>query len=134
MVPRAATEEGGATLHGFRVPRHVSVNFTLGDMAMDEAVWPDPQRFPPERLLPGGEGKNVDLTGSREIKMMPFGAGWRMCPGVDVSLLHLEWFVANMVREFEWKEVPGQPVDFAEKLVLTMVMARPLRAMVVPCS
>ncbi|XP_066383721.1 indolin-2-one monooxygenase-like [Miscanthus floridulus] len=72
---------------------------------------------------PRRRGEDVDLTGSREIKMMPFGARRRMCPGVDVSLLHLEWFVANMVREFEWKEVPGQLVDFAEKLVLTMVMA-----------
>jgi cytochrome P450 len=45
MVPHAATEEGGVTLHGFRVLRHMSVNFTQGDMAMDEAVWPEPQRF-----------------------------------------------------------------------------------------
>ncbi|OEL23790.1 Cytochrome P450 89A9 [Dichanthelium oligosanthes] len=125
--------EGGVMLEGFTVPKHASVNFSLGDMAMDEEVWPDLKRFRPERFLPGGEGEDVDLTGSKEIKMMPFGAGRRACPGIDMSLLHLEYFVATMVKEFECMEVPGEPVDFADKLELTMVMRRPLRAKVVPC-
>ncbi|RLM62021.1 hypothetical protein C2845_PM14G02770 [Panicum miliaceum] len=125
-VPHAATEEAGTTtLDGFSVPRHVAVNFTLAGMGLDEAVWPDARRF-----LPGGEGEGVDLTGGKEIKMMPFGAGRRMCPGVGLALLHLEYFVANLVREFEWKEAPGEPVEFAERLV----MKRPLRAIAVPCT
>ncbi|RCV19086.1 hypothetical protein SETIT_3G356000v2 [Setaria italica] len=133
MLPHAAAEEGGATLDGFSVPRHTLLNFTLGGMAMDGAVWRDPERFRPERFLPGGEGEDVDLTGVKEIKMMPFGAGRRICPGIEVSLLHLEYFVANLVGAFEWREVPGEPVDFGERLELTMVMRRPLRAIVVPC-
>jgi len=132
-LPRAATEGGGALLDGFSVPRHALVNFMLGGMAMDEAVWRDPKRFRPERFLPGGEGEDVDLTGSKEIKMMPFGAGRRICPGIDVSLLHLEFFVANLVKDFEWREVPGEPVEFGERLELTTVMRRPLRALVIPC-
>ncbi|CAD6267758.1 unnamed protein product [Miscanthus lutarioriparius] len=132
-LPRAATEGGGALLDGFSVPRHALVNFMLGGMAMDEAVWRDPKQFRPERFLPGGEGEDVDLTGSKEIKMMPFGAGRRICPGIDVSLLHLEFFVANLVKDFEWREVPGEPVEFGERLELTTVMRRPLRALVIPC-
>ncbi|KAJ1267284.1 hypothetical protein BS78_07G044700 [Paspalum vaginatum] len=134
MLPHAATEEGGAALDGgFGAPRHALVNFTLGGMAMDEAVWPDARRFRPERFLPGGEGEDVDLTGTREIKMMPFGAGRRVCPGIEAALLHLEWFVGNLVREFEWSEVPGQPVDFAERQEMSVVMRNPLRAKVAPC-
>ncbi|TKW29084.1 hypothetical protein SEVIR_3G372600v4 [Setaria viridis] len=99
MLPHAAAEEGGATLDAFSVPRHTPLNFTLGGMAMDGTVWWDwdPERFRPERFLPGGEGKDVDLTGVKEIKMMPFGAARRICPGIEVSLLHLEYFVANLV-------------------------------------
>ena len=55
------------------------------------------------------------MTGNREIKMMPFGVGRRICAGLGVAMLHLEYFVANMVREFEWQEVAGDEVDFAEK-------------------
>jgi cytochrome P450 len=131
MLPHAATE-AGATLDGFDVPRHASVNFTLTGMAWDGEVWPEPKRFRPERFLPGGEGEDLDLTGRKEIKMMPFSAGRRMCPGMEMALMHLEYFVANLVRELEWKEVPGEPVDFTERLEMSLVMKRPLRAIVVP--
>ncbi|CAL5007834.1 unnamed protein product [Urochloa decumbens] len=134
MLPHAATEDGATLDGGFAVPRNALVNFTLGGMAMDGEVWPDPGRFRPERFLAGGEGEDVDLTGSREIKMMPFGAGRRICPGIDAALLHLQWFVAILVTEFEWSEVPGEPVDFAERQEMSVVMRRPLRAKVVPCS
>ncbi|CAL4906461.1 unnamed protein product [Urochloa decumbens] len=132
MLPHAAAA-AEVTIGGFSVPRHAAVNFTLGGMAMDAAVWRDPERFRPERFLPGGEGDGVDLTGRKEIKMMPFGAGRRICPGIEASLLHLEYFVASMVAAFEWREVPGEAVGLAEKLELTMVMRRQLRAIVVPC-
>ncbi|TVU42750.1 hypothetical protein EJB05_09171, partial [Eragrostis curvula] len=132
MLPHAATEDGGAAFDGFHVPRHALVNFALGGMAMDGEVWAAPMEFRPERFLPGGEGADVDLTGSKEIMMMPFGAGRRICPGIEAALLHLEFFLANLVREFEWTEVPGDPVDFAERQEMSVVMRRPLRAKVVP--
>ncbi|CAN6324575.1 unnamed protein product [Urochloa humidicola] len=37
-----------------------------------------------------------------------------------------------MVREFEWREVPGHEVDFTEKNEFTVVMKNPLRAHLVP--
>ena len=132
----AATEHGGGatTLEGFRVPRHATVNFTVAAMGLEEAVWPDARRFRPERFLPGGEGADVDLTGGKEIKMMPFGAGQRICPGMALALLHLEWFVANLVAEFEWREVSGEPVEFTEKQELSVVMRRRLHAIIVRCT
>jgi cytochrome P450 len=127
-------EDGYATLEGFRVPRHASVNFSVAGMGLDEAVWRNARRFRPERFLPGSEGAGVDLTGAKEIKMMPFGAGRRICPGMALALLHLEFFVACLVAEFEWLEVAGEPVEFTEKQELYVVMRRPLRARVVRCT
>ncbi|XP_006659834.2 cytochrome P450 89A2-like [Oryza brachyantha] len=130
VLPHAAEED--TTLDGYRVPANTPVNFAVGDIGLDGEVWTAPREFRPERFLPGGEGEDVDLTGSKEIKMMPFGAGRRVCPGMALALLHLEYFVANLVREFEWREVAGEEVDLTEKLEFTVVMKRPLKATAVP--
>jgi len=105
----------------------------LSDMGMDEQAWERPAEFAPERFLPGGDGEGTDITGMREIRMMPFGAGRRICPGLNVATLHLEYFVANMVRAFEWRAADGEEVDVdGEKAEFTVVMANPLRARLAP--
>ncbi|XP_072997346.1 cytochrome P450 89A2-like [Typha latifolia] len=130
VLPHAVTEE--SEIGGYRVPKEAVVNFMVAEMALDEEVWKEPMEFKPERFLEGGEGEGVDVTGSREIKMMPFGAGRRICPGLELAMLHLHFFVANLVREFEWLPVEGKEVDLAEKQELTWVMKNPLTVHIVP--
>ncbi|KAL6650773.1 hypothetical protein ACP70R_009698 [Stipagrostis hirtigluma subsp. patula] len=114
--------DGGAT-----------VNFLVGKIGRDPAAWSDPMAFTPERFMPGGEGESPDLTCTRELKMMPFGAGRRVCPGLAPAMLHLQYFVANLVREFEWWEAAGDEVDLAEfRGFFFTIMNRPLRARLVP--
>ncbi|CAM0952193.1 unnamed protein product [Alopecurus aequalis] len=114
--------DGGAT-----------VNFLVGKVGRDGAAWSDPTEFAPERFMPGGDGEGADLTCTRELKMMPFGAGRRACPGLATAMLHLEYLVANLVREFEWWEADGDDaVDLAEfRGFFFTVMNRPLRARLV---
>ncbi|XP_074556154.1 cytochrome P450 89A2-like [Curcuma longa] len=128
VLPHAVTED--VSLCGYTIPKGgASVNFLVAEMGRDGRVWAEPMEFRPERFLKGGEGESVDLTGSREIRMMPFGAGRRICPGMGMAMLHLEYLVANLVREFEWKAVDGDEIDLAaEKFEFTVVMKDPLRA------
>ncbi|CAL4942706.1 unnamed protein product [Urochloa decumbens] len=116
---------------GYLIPKGATVNFTVAEMGWDAREWDRPMEFSPERFMPGGDGEGVDVTGSREIKMMPFGVGRRICAGLGIAMLHLEYFVANLVREFEWHEVPGEEVDLAETREFTTVMKKPLRARLV---
>ncbi|XP_042429591.1 cytochrome P450 89A2-like [Zingiber officinale] len=133
VLPHIAAED--AVLEGHLIPKGAAVNFTVADMGWDEEEWTAPMEFRPERFLAGGEGEGVDLTGSREIKMMPFGAGRRMCPGMALALLHLEYFVGNLVKQFEWKAaVESEEVDLTEMLEFTVVMKHPLRARITPRS
>ncbi|KAL6127703.1 hypothetical protein ACLB2K_071066 [Fragaria x ananassa] len=92
----------------------------------DPEVWEEPMEFKPERFL-SREGEGFDVTGSREIKMMPFGVGRRICPGLGLALLHLEYFVSNLVWRFEWKALDGDNVDLSEKLAFTVAMKNPLQ-------
>ncbi|XP_050385421.1 cytochrome P450 89A2-like [Argentina anserina] len=130
VVPHSVTHD--VVLDGHLVPKNGTVNFMVASMGWDPEVWEDPMAFKPERFLNKGEGEGVDITGSREIKMMPFGVGRRICPGLGLGVLHLEYFVANLVWKFEWRGVKGEDVDFAEKQEFAMVMKNPLKAHISP--
>jgi cytochrome P450 family 89 subfamily A len=76
------------------VPTFASVNFLVAEIGRDSSAWDDPMAFKPEWFL---NDSTFDIMGSKEIKMIPFGEGRRMCPGYGLALLHLEYFVANFV-------------------------------------
>ncbi|GAB2220533.1 hypothetical protein Drorol1_Dr00008193 [Drosera rotundifolia] len=126
VLPHAVTEE--TELGGYHIPKDAIINFMVAEIGRDPEVWEDPLEFRPERFLEGEGGKavEVDITGTREIKMMPFGVGRRICPGLGLATLHLEYFVANLVWKFEWKAV--DEVNLEEKTEFTIVMKHPLRA------
>ena len=132
VLPHAVTED--VVLDGHVVPKNGSINFMVAEMGWDHKVWEDPMAFKPERFLNVNNNDNdkveFDITGSREIKMMPFGAGRRICPGYAPAMLYLEYFVANLVWKFEWKA--ADDVDLSEKQEFTVVMKNPLQARLSP--
>ncbi|WJX22116.1 hypothetical protein P8452_11453 [Trifolium repens] len=92
LLPHAVTED--VVLNGYLVPKTGVVNFLEAEIGWDSRVWEDPMEFKPERFL---KNKTFDITGKKEIKMMLFGAGRRICPEYTLALLHLEYF-----RCFKW--------------------------------
>ncbi|RLN36117.1 cytochrome P450 89A2-like [Panicum miliaceum] len=125
VLPHKAADD--MDVGGHLIPKGATVNFMVAEMGRDGREWERPMEFAPERFLEGGDGAGVDMTGTKGIRMMPFGAGRRICAGLSIAMLHLEYFVANMVREFEWREAPGHEVEFEEKREFTAVMKKPLR-------
>ncbi|KAF8712868.1 hypothetical protein HU200_028643 [Digitaria exilis] len=111
---------------GRRLPAGTAVLFPLDILAQDKTAWADPLELRPERFMTGGEGEGVSLVAAAgsagEMRMMPFGTG----------RLHLAYFVANLVREFEWMEADGDhAVDLRPHVGFFTVMQRPLRARLV---
>ncbi|KAI7727787.1 hypothetical protein M8C21_016227 [Ambrosia artemisiifolia] len=128
VFPHRVTEE--VELQGYMIPKGATINFMVAEIGWDPVVWDDPMEFKPERFLmdDGGGGGIFDIGGSKGIKMMPFGVGRRMCPGADLALFHLEYFVANLVWYFHWAVADGCHVDLSEKVAFTVVMKNPLQA------
>jgi len=127
VLPHAVSED--VVFNDYLVPKNGTVNFMVAEMGWDPKVWEDPMAFKPERFM---NDEGFDITGSKEIKMMPFGAGRRICPGYNLALLHLEYFVANLVWNFEWKIPEGGDVDLSEKQEFTVVMKNPLQVHLSP--
>ena len=126
LIPHSVTED--VVFNGYTVPRNGTV-FFMKDLGRDPKVWEDPITFKPERFLSDeNDGKPFDITGNREIKMMPFGAGRRSCPGYALAMLNLEYFVANLIWTFDWKAVDGEDVNMEPKQEFVLTMKNPLKA------
>lgn len=120
-----------AKLGGYDIPTAASVEFFSAGIADDPKVWSDPEKFDPDRFFTGRE--EADVTGVTGVKMMPFGVGRRICPGLGLATVHVNLMLARMVQEFEWSGYPdGAKVDFSERLEFTVVMKNSLRARIMP--
>eukprot|EP00261_Vitis_vinifera_P002961 XP_002267628.3 PREDICTED: cytochrome P450 89A2 [Vitis vinifera] len=132
LLPHSVTQD--TTLEGFAIPKNTLVNFMVADMGWNPKIWDDPMAFKPERFM-NSKGNGVeafDVTGRKEIRMIPFGAGRRICPGYELAILHLEYFVANLVLNFEWRAVDGDEVDLSEEQGFTVEMKNPLQVHLSP--
>ncbi|XP_028780618.1 cytochrome P450 89A2-like [Neltuma alba] len=133
VIPHAVTED--VVLNDYLIPKNGIINVLLAEMGRDPKVWEKPMEFRPERFLNSENNyETFDITGSKEIKMMPFGAGRRMCPAYNLAMFHLEYFVANLVWNFQWKVSNSDDggVDLSEKQEFTVVMKTPLQVQISP--
>lgn len=133
LIPRVAAED--VVLDDrYLIPKGSFVGVSLADIGRDEEAWDEPMQFKPERFLDSkGEEVGDHLMGGKEAKMIPFGTGTRICPGIGMAVIHLKFFVANLVKEFKWKALDDQEeLDLSEELMLTTVMKVPLRAQIFP--
>ncbi|XP_047306432.1 cytochrome P450 89A2-like [Impatiens glandulifera] len=130
IVPHRLTDE--VEINGYVLPKDASLNVLVMEVNKDPTVWEDPMEFRPERFLSEGGGVvDFDLKGSRGVKMMSFGVGRRICPGMNLAMVHLGYFIANLVWNFEWVATE-EGVDFSENHAFTVVMKNHLKVRLIP--
>ncbi|XWS08130.1 hypothetical protein CRYUN_Cryun41cG0053300 [Craigia yunnanensis] len=128
-LTHAATEP--ATLGGFDIPTDANLEIFLLGISEDPKVWSNPEKFEPDRFYSGKE--DADITGVTGVKMMPFGVGRRICPGLGMATVHVHLILARMVQEFEWAAYPhNSKLDFSGKFEFTVVMRNTLKAIIKP--
>ncbi|MBA0707288.1 hypothetical protein Golax_019340 [Gossypium laxum] len=65
------------------IPKNSIVIFMVVEMGRNPNLWENPMEFKTERFLINGD---FDISGTKEIKMMPFGVGKRMCPAYRLAM------------------------------------------------
>nr|AYV88865.1 cytochrome P450 oxidase CYP77A46 [Polygala tenuifolia] len=119
------------SLGGYDVPTNANVEIFLPAIGENPKLWSNPEKFDPDRFISGGE--EADITGVTGVKMLPFGVGRRICPGLGMATIHVHLMLARMIQEFEWSAYPqGKKLDFTGKLEFTVVMNEPLQALIKP--
>uniref|UniRef100_M4EDN2 Cytochrome P450 78A5 n=1 Tax=Brassica campestris TaxID=3711 RepID=M4EDN2_BRACM len=109
------------------IPAGTIAMVNMWSITHDAKIWTDPEVFKPERFT---EGEDVSIMGS-DLRLAPFGAGSRVCPGKAMGLATIHLWVAQMIQNFEW--VKGScDVDLTEVLKLSMEMKKPLKCKAVP--
>ncbi|WOL00956.1 hypothetical protein Cni_G09669 [Canna indica] len=113
-------------LRGYDVPPDVNLELFLPTIAKDERLWSKPLEFNPERFISSRE--TTSITGSAGIRMILFGVGRRICPGLAMGTTNISLMVARMVQVFEWWLHPAEPkLDFQDTVEWTVVMKRDSR-------
>ncbi|XP_060189128.1 premnaspirodiene oxygenase-like [Lycium barbarum] len=100
LVPRECREE--TQIDGFTIPLKSKVMVNVWAIGRDPESWEDPECFIPERF----ENNSIEFTGNH-FQFLPFGAGRRMCPGIQFGLALITLPLAHLLYNFDWKLPEG---------------------------
>ncbi|XP_027093056.1 cytochrome P450 CYP82D47-like [Coffea eugenioides] len=115
---------------GYHIPKGTRVILNMWKIQRDPNVWHDgPLEFRPERFLT--THKHIDVKGYH-FELIPFGAGRRICPGINLGLQMLRLVLANLLHAFDLSTPSNEPVDMTESAGLTNIKATPLQLLVAP--
>ncbi|CAD6579779.1 MAG: hypothetical protein ASARMPRED_009248 [Alectoria sarmentosa] len=113
----------GASYMGHNIPKHTLVIMNLFAGNRDPTAFDRPDEFLPERWLDGRKGR-TDLFGEGGDKLgvphLTYGAGRRVCPGIEVANRGLYSVLVLLLHFFTWER---QTLGEEKKLVFP-----PLRA------
>ncbi|KAH9513221.1 hypothetical protein Btru_034405, partial [Bulinus truncatus] len=97
IAPWAARfQDFDTELGGHKIPKNTPVIHALGVVHQDEALWPLPNEFNPDRF-------SVEQSKSRSAyAFSPFGfAGKRKCPGHKFAFIEATVLLITLIRRFE---------------------------------
>ncbi|KAF2324927.1 hypothetical protein GH714_021325 [Hevea brasiliensis] len=119
------------TIDGYHVPAGTTAMVNMWAIARDPELWADPLEFIPERFVAKEGEMEFSVLGS-DLRLAPFGSGRRTCPGKNLGLTTVTFWVASLLHEFEWLPSDDNTVDLSEILGLSCEMANPLTVKVRP--
>ncbi|XP_037482740.1 indole-2-monooxygenase-like isoform X1 [Triticum dicoccoides] len=113
---------GDCNVVGYMVPAGTHILVNVWAIGRDSNSWEDAEEYMPERFIDEGSAVHVNFKGN-DFQFLPFGAGRRMCPGINLGITNIELMLANLMYHFDWELPAGverKDVDMAEVFGLTV--------------
>ncbi|WP_257458377.1 cytochrome P450 [Archangium lipolyticum] len=94
-------------LAGVHIPASPRVIVTLNAYVLQRnpKLWPDPERFDPDRFSP------EHAADRPRFSLLPFGGGQRLCIGNAFALMEATLITATVLQRFQLRALPGRPVE-----------------------
>ncbi|CAI0456080.1 unnamed protein product [Linum tenue] len=116
ISPRECRET--TMIGGYEVQAKTRVIVNAWAINRDPRHWEEPTEFCPERFI----DTYVDYNG-QNFKFIPFGAGRRVCPGIQSGMAMVKLLLAKLLYNFDWKlpnENNSLNIDMSEEFGLTV--------------
>ncbi|CAF1184514.1 unnamed protein product [Adineta ricciae] len=84
-------------LGNYLIPKGSIINASIYPIHHDSNIWPDPEKFIPERFLPSEKAKR------HPVSFIPFGEGPRNCIGMRFALVEAKLGIAQALRVVEFQ-------------------------------
>ncbi|KAE9444740.1 hypothetical protein C3L33_23362, partial [Rhododendron williamsianum] len=127
--PHQATED--CEIGGYHIPKGTRLYPNVWKLHRDPRVWPDPEKFVPERWLEGNHAAGLDVYGSN-YEFGPFGSGRRSCPGSMFAMQVSQLALARLIQGFEFATPGNEPVDMSEGVGATLPKVKPIEVLITP--
>lgn len=101
-ISRIATKT--TRLGEYDVPKGTVLNLYTFGAHRNPALWPQPERFDPDRFSPENE-KQIP-----RYAYMPFGGGPRICIGNSFAMMEARLLLATLAQRYQLRLAPGQVV------------------------
>lgn len=127
LLPHLSSED--TEIDGYEVSRQTTVVINVWAIMRDPAYWEAPEEFRPERFL----CSSLDFRG-KDLQFFPFGAGRRICPGMQLAVSVVEVTLANLLHRFDWELPDGfrGDLDMTEIFGITAHRKLPLHLVPIP--
>ncbi|KAL2893027.1 Cytochrome P450 83B1 [Bienertia sinuspersici] len=104
LVVREALEK--CSIEGYDILPKTLMFVNAWAIARDSEYWPNPDIFMPERFM----GNSIDYKG-KDFEYIPFGAGRKICPGMQLGVATVEVALANLLYSFDWELPDGMKIE-----------------------
>ncbi|KAL8192199.1 hypothetical protein R6Q57_027866 [Mikania cordata] len=123
MIPHECRED--CVVNGYDIPAKTKLIVNLFACSTDPDTWEDPDTFKPERFT----DNTISSTGA-DFKYFPFGAGRRICPGMNFAIGSVEYILTNLLLRYDWKLPDGMKphdIDMRDTTALSTLPLNPMK-------